>query len=160
MVWGYYGQSWFILGSEDIRRGGGLAVQYVRHEPRFKFWGKEGQLVFEGNVTHTVGGNKFEWEGDTTIAFGVLALARYETRPKKGLSTYLEGGWGLQWADKHTIDLPSHFNSTPVLGAGIILPIKGHDLYLGVRYIHISNAGTVGNNAGQNQVLFMAGIKF
>ena len=26
-LWGYYGQSWFILGSEDIRRGGGLAVQ-------------------------------------------------------------------------------------------------------------------------------------
>lgn len=159
-MWGFYGQSWFILGSEDIRRGGGFAIQYSRSEPRFTIWKKKAKLVLEANYANTVGGNKFEWSPDRTQALGALALIRFETRPTHGLSTYIEAGWGFQYADKLTIDLPSRWNSTPTLGAGIMLPLRDREIYIGIRWIHISNGGTVGNNPGQNQILGMVGFRF
>jgi hypothetical protein len=160
MVWGFYGQSWFIFGSEDIRRGGGVAIQWVRHEPRFKFRSHEGQLIFEANYTNTVGGNKFEFGPDRTNAVGIVGLARYESKAKSGFGGYVEGGWGLQWASQITIDLPSQLNSTPVLGAGLILPAGKNQVYAGIRCIHISNAGLKGNNPGQNQLQLMLGLRF
>lgn len=160
MVWGFYGQSWFILGSEDFRRGGGLAIQWIRPEPRFTFRRNRGSLVLEANYTRTEGGDKFEFDADRTHAVGLAALARYEFRSERGPHLYVEGGWGVQWADRITIDLPSQFNSTPILGAGFIIPSGRTEVYIGGRWIHVSNAGTKGNNPGQNQLFFMVGVRF
>lgn len=160
MIWGFYGQSWFIFGSEDFRHTTGLTVQWTRPEPRFTFRGNRADLVLEANYFRSTGGNKFEFDADRANSFGLLALARYEFRPQKGLASYIEGGWGLQWIDRITIDLPSRINSTPTLGAGLIFPFGRTEVYVGVRWKHISNAGTRGNNPGQNQIMLGVGVRF
>ncbi|HRF60736.1 MAG TPA: acyloxyacyl hydrolase [Fimbriimonadaceae bacterium] len=157
MAWVFLGQSWFLLGSEDFRQGGGLAIQRIRREPHLTYKGSRGELVWELNAATTVGGDKFEWPGDTTTSIGALALARWPVRWARGVFGYVEAGWGLQYASALTIDLPSRLNSTPTLGFGFDL---GERLRLGVRYLHISNAGTVGNNPGQNQLFVMVGYRF
>lgn len=159
MVWGYGGQSWFLLGSEDFRRGYGIAVQRVT--PGIKMFRRADRtsLVWEANFTRTDGGNKFEYGPDHTLAVGALALLRFESKPS-GARAYFEAGWGFQWASEETIDLPSRWNSTPTLGVGFVLPSHDDELYVGLRFMHISNAGTKGNNPGQNQVFLMLGWKF
>lgn len=157
MVWAFIGQSWFLMGTEDFRQGGGVAVQRVRPEPRLTYKGSRGELVWELNVASTVGGDKFEWPGDTTTAVGAVALARWPVRWSRGVFGYVEAGWGLQYANAVTIDLPSRLNSTPTLGFGFDL---GAQVRVGVRCMHISNAGTRGNNPGQNQLFLMLGYRF
>lgn len=52
------------------------------------------------------------------------------------------------------------FNSTPALGVGMVVPIGGTDVQFGVRWKHISNGGTKGDNKGENYFLFLVGLRF
>lgn len=160
MFWGFYGQSWFFFGSEDFRTGGGFGIQYAKPEPKFRFKRKQAQLVWELYTLHTAGGNKFQFPPDCTNALGFLAHARYEVRPKKGIGSYLDLGFGVQAASQSTLDLPSRVNTTPTIAGGLIFPLGSGDIYLGFRLMHISNAGTKGNNPGQNQIRLAIGYRF
>ncbi|MGL1595030.1 acyloxyacyl hydrolase, partial [Vibrio parahaemolyticus] len=55
-------------------------------------------------------------------------------------------------------DLPSVVNSTPTLGIGWFAWSGKKRLSIGVRYLHISNANTHRENAGQNQVLLYLSV--
>jgi len=158
MIWGETSKNKIFMGSEDPRRGGGFAVQYVAPWSRLRYGTVQGLLCWEAYYTRTAGGDNDGAPVDIAHAYGLMATARYE-RPLLGrVSFYAELGWGLQVVDRRTIDLSSRINSTPTIGLGIVFP--GNQLYVGWRWQHVSNAGTNGNNQGQNQFQLRVGWKF
>ena len=96
-----------------------------------------------------------------TKAFGILAMSRWHgRRDARGQGFFLDLGWGLQIADRRSLDLDSRLNSTPVVGFGTTLPLGAQELMIGLRYLHVSNAGLVGRNQGSNQFFLTAGVRF
>jgi hypothetical protein len=69
-------------------------------------------------------------------------------------------GEGLQYATRPTYDLPSEINSTPILDLGTAVHIGRQDALFGIRFLHISNAGFVSPNRGQDEFFITAGIQF
>lgn len=160
MLWGETSKNKILLGSEDPRRGGGCAVQYVTPWSRLRFKHIEGLLCWEAYYTKTAGGDNDGAPVDHSHAYGLMASARYE-RPLYGnFKFYTEVGWGLQYVNIETIDLSAKLNSTPTIGLGLIFPVGKDQLYAGWRWQHVSNAGTSGNNQGQNQFQLRIGWKF
>lgn len=158
-VGGFIGQSAIVLGAEDIRQGGGLAIAYARPEPRFRFRQVKAQIVFEGYIDRLTSVN--EPTSPNTKAAGFLTMARWHgRRDQYGQGFYFDLGWGFQFADKRTIDLDSRFNSTPVIDVGTTFPMGRQELMIGLRFLHASNAGLVGRNQGSNQFFLTAGIRF
>lgn len=157
----FFGQSQLILGSEDRRTGGGFAYGYGKPDPGFRFKNIPAQRVYEiyGDKTVSLGVDRKP--GDYTYAVGVLMYSRHlwPISPA-GWGAYFDFGWGLQYANQATHDLDSHLNSTPVLGFGGSYKIGEHELLLGVRFLHISNAGFKGKNRGQNELFMTATYRY
>lgn len=155
-----FGQSW--LGSEDKRRGAFYGLQYSKSDPQLFAMGHEGELVIEAYYMYTIGGGfrSGRFPKNNSHHYGVMALARYWNREPTQFKTFVEIGWGLQYVDKRTHDLGGLFNTTPTLGIGMKGPFEGYELILGMRYMHVSNAGVVGNNEGHNFFHFYVGVQF
>ncbi len=156
----WFGKSAKILGSSEVRAGGGVSYDYARPEPRFKFGGVRAQIVYEAylDYTDTVGAIR---PREATYAGGGLGFARWWGRPfKVGPAFYADLGWGLQVATRPTYDLPSEVNSTPMFDIGAALPAGREQILLGIRFLHISNAGLVPPNRGQDQFFFTAGVQW
>jgi hypothetical protein len=101
----------------------------------------------------------------TTVAVGGLVSMRYNFGDSsRAIVPFAELGVGLQYADKRSHDLPSKLNSTPSLGIGVHYRVLNQPWTAGLRWFHISNAGTLGKakhlNRGQNQLLFSIGTEF
>lgn len=147
-------QSLMWIGSQDIRRGVGIAYQTAKPDPRLSFRRNEAQLVFEGYAMHTWGGRRGR-DRDQASMLGALALARYEYAN----GWFYELGWGLQYANPTTHDLDSRLNSTPTLGLGYVFDCAGTDVRTTLRFMHSSNGGTNPPNQGQNQLWLMIGFR-
>lgn len=148
----FYGSNFNVLGSEDPRRGGGLAVGFGRPERRLRMRNIPGELVLEGYVANTFSPGASSYPRNTSYEFGALAISRYEWRDSPDFGAFFDVGFGAQFSSRPSVDLDSRFNTTPMLGGGAIFPVGDHELLLGVRFLHISNAGTRGNNQGQNRI--------
>jgi len=158
---GFLGKSMIMLGSEDVRFGGGLSYAFGRPEKRFQLGQIPAQLVYEGYVdaTHSNGANGCS--PNSTIAVGGLAYARWRwPLDRHGNSMFFDLGWGLQLADEPTVDLSSDLNSTPVLDIGGIHRAGKLEYLAGLRVLHISNAGTDRPNYGQNELFLMFGVRY
>jgi lipid A 3-O-deacylase len=72
-----------------------------------------------------------------------------------------DAGAGLLLSTENVPSTGSDFNFTPQLGGGFSLDI-GNDnrLLAGARWHHVSNANTRGDNPGQDNLLFFAGVSF
>lgn len=160
-VMGFFGQSQTILGSEDGRFGGGLSYAFGQPEKRFAMRGIPGQLVYEGYVDHTQSFGNMGFPPNATFALGALSYSRWRWPiDRNGNGVYADLGWGLQFANRPTLDLDTRLNSTPVIDIGGTYR-DGHIEYLiGIRYIHISNAGTDHPNYGQNEFFFTFGFRY
>jgi hypothetical protein len=153
-----FGQDW--LGSEDTRRGGYYAVSHSHREPRFHFWGYDAEMDLEAYYMVTKGGSDFVAGPNTSHHYGLLVIGRYYQKYAKSARAFVEGGWGLQYTNRLTHDLDSLWNSTPMIGAGFIVPLDDTELMFSVRYFHISNGGTAGDNEGLNFFQFTVGARF
>lgn len=152
-------QSLIVLGSRERRSGFMVAVQRVRPERWLDDRSTPGLLVLEAYYQWSNRINALPEAGPVRQAtFGFLALARYEDR-RRVPGTFVEFGWGLSFSDGITADLPSRFNSVPTVGGGFILPAGRREVYLGLRFMHFSNAGTKGSNNGQNQLHLTVGLR-
>jgi len=160
-VIGFFGQSETILGSEDGRFGGGLGFAYGQPEKRFSLKGLPAQLVYEGYFDRTQSPGGSGYPPNSTLAIGALSYARWRWPvDEKGNGVYADLGWGLQFANRPTLDLDTRLNSTPVLDIGGTYR-DGHIEYLiGIRYLHISNAGTDRPNFGQNEFFLTLGFRY
>lgn len=151
-----------FLGSEDARRGGYYGIQYSRPDPRVHFAGEDGEFVLEGYYLFTRGGGFGAEPPDSSVAFGAMMMARYwpERWSRDRWAGYYEAGIGIQHQNQSTVDLNDRWNFTPTFGLGLEYTFEEVSVLLGIRYFHISNAGLRPPNQGQNQLLFLAGVRF
>jgi len=154
------GQSMTILGSEDRRTGFGVGLAYGRNEPRFAISGASSELVYEAYYDQTRSPGASGQGPNSSYSYGVLAYARYRWPKKRGWGLYATAGWGLQYTDRTSVDLDSHINSTPMLGLGVAFDTGDGEGTIGLRFLHISNAGLVGRNQGQNQLFLVYSWNF
>lgn len=156
LLWGYPTRSWLILGTAELRNGWGVSLQRVMPSRHLSYGPNQAKVVFEAYYLNTEGLNR--GPKIQTHSIGGIVLARYEYGPPTETRPYWEAGWGLQWANRKSPDLDTRLNSTPVAGAGIVF--RGRAMcHLGVRFIHMSNAGTNKPNNGQNQLQLMIGCR-
>lgn len=156
----FFGKGAKILGSSEIRDGGGIAYASARNEPRFRIDRGRAQLVYEGYVDYTDSDGAIR-PNESSYAAGGIAYARWWLRPlASDPRFYVDLGEGLQIATRTTYDLPSEINSTPILDLGVAFRIGHEDGLFGVRFLHISNAGFVSPNRGQDEFFLTAGIQF
>lgn len=152
-------QSLLVLGSEDRRSGFGASIQWLNPEKRLAFRRYPAKLGYEFYALHTTGHDTTgRRPGVTTTAAGALVFARYEF-PARSIRMFFDLGWGLQVADRISQDLDTRLNSTPMFGAGIIVG-RERPVYIALRLLHMSNAGTNKPNQGQNQLQLLVGVRF
>ena len=154
------GQSVQLLGAEDSRFVSGASLQYAMPHPRVRFRNAPGELILEAyyHSSHSRGAS--QQPPNVSSSYGVLASARYSRPWGEGKQTFIEIGWGFQYANRRTVDLSGRLSSTPTFGAGCAFPWAGQEWVAVLRLTHVSNAGFEGNNQGQNQLLGMVGFRF
>ncbi|HJP83652.1 MAG TPA: acyloxyacyl hydrolase [Fimbriimonadaceae bacterium] len=159
----FSGQSITILGSEDRRTAFGMGIASGKREPRFyfrNFKDANAELVYEAYYDRSSSRGASGEGPNKSDSYGLLAYGRYRWPARHGLGLYLTAGWGVQYTNRTSVDLDSHINSTPMLGFGVSWSTPKGEASIGLRLLHISNAGTVGNNQGQNQLFLVSSWKF
>lgn len=156
----FYGSSKLVLGSEDPRAGGGIRLGYGRLDPALNIGNFKGELVWEGYFLQTSSDGVNGDPPNITVAYGLLASALYRWKlgPDAGFFTSI--GFGIQYVDITTSDLPLNLNTTPALGAGLILRQNDLEYHLGIQWLHVSNGGRKPPNPGQNYIVFSLGVRF
>lgn len=149
------------LGSEDRRKAHGFGVGYYLPAPRrLRYRGFVPELLIQGYHHRSTSPGASGVGPNGTDAYGVMALARYTFARQRGIEWVFDMGTGMQYADMRTVDLSGRLSFTPTFGLGVALGEGRSQLLVGVRYLHISNAGLQGNNQGQNQILLTVGVRF
>lgn len=157
MVFG--GGSVVLIGSQERRVVLGAALRGGRIDPRLSLDRLPGRLLYEVNTTYSNGSRKGR-PRNTYFTVSTLALLHYRFPLHGGVRFYSEVGWGLLVTNRISTDINNALNSTPVVGVGVVIPSRGDELFLGVRFTHISNAGTNLPNKGQNQVVLTLGWRW
>lgn len=161
--WGiHYGPtlSMTILGSQDRRAGAAFGVQHRQPMPLRMLQFARSELVFEGYHLFSKGGGIYEFGPDRTFGYGVLIHGRWLFPSGKDGEAFVEIGWGLQIQDTRTHDLGSRLNSTPTVGIGWVGTSGKVNPKVTLRIMHISSAGFVPRNLGQNQLQLLFGLSF
>ena len=155
--------SLLILGSSDVRTGGGLSLAAGRRDPKLRLLRKiEGELIWEGYYVETNTSHPTpEFPAETTKAFGVLATVRYRWQFRSDMNLFADIGFGIQFTDHDSKDLRLTNNTTPTLGFGVEIRTSSRDSFLfGTRVLHASNAGRTDPNPGQNLLQLYIGIRY
>lgn len=156
----YVGQALTTLGSEDVRYGFAFGYGFGKPERRFRFHSIPAQLVYEGYLLRTT--SRFHYAPHrSSWAVGGLAYSRwFWPRNEKGWGMYGGVGIGLQVVEFRSRDLNSTINSTPVLDIGGTFESGNREYLIGLRLLHISNAGTKEPNQGENLLFLTLGMRF
>lgn len=152
------GHSTRILGTQDLRTGYGFGFAWQKPEPHFKWRHGPSQLVTEAYYEHSNGQNH-NIRGEVTESVGIIWYARFRF-PRKGFSLFADIGEGAQMSTSESWDLGTRLNSSPMIGFGAAIRQGGSETLVGVRLLHLSNAGLNSRNRGQNQILFYTAVKF
>lgn len=148
-----------FLGDEDPRRNSLAGLVYLKREPHFRTRHKHGDLLQEIYWEHSHSRGASGAPPNTSEAIGYLFGARYEWLMMSRMCVYADLGLGLQYTNRRSVDLPSRLNSTPFIDAGLWLGKGPHQVRVGFRFLHISNAHQVGSNQGQNQLFLDVGMR-
>jgi len=155
----YSGGTVVLVGSQERRVVFGGALRASRFDRRLTLDRLPGRIVYETSYTYSNGSRKGR-PRNTYHGLGATVLARYEFPYHGGMRIYSEVGWGLFLTSRISTDVNNPVNSTPVAGVGLVIPSRGDEFSIGVRFWHISNAGTNLPNKGQNQLLLVAGWRW
>jgi hypothetical protein len=160
--WGanlYLGRTAKFLGSTEARDLSGISLSYARVEPRLRFrtipaeWVKE----FYYNLSY---GDAYAPDRGHAVAYGLLNHGRWRW-PKRGVAGFfLDFGTGLQFGSRRIYDLPSRINFVTMIGVGVAYGDGYNEMTVSLRLLHISNAGLVPPNPGQNQLALIVGYRF
>lgn len=144
-----FGQT--TIGSEDTRRGTVWSLGYSRPEKRLTFRGTQADLLIEGYYFFNRGGGFEDIPVNTMHSYGAMATAQYRVKEVRGTTVHFDLSWGLVYNSITTRDLDSRLNSTPAIGIGVR---RGRADFT-VRFFHMSNGGTSGNNQGSNNIQYL-----
>lgn len=153
-VVGGLGRSLTVLGSEEVRRGYTLGLQYEVPRSEKRFFGHDAKLVLEGYYGNNSRGVLDLEPPSRLLNAGFLAFYRFRKHMDGQTDWIIDVGWGLAYGSQRTRDLDSRLNSTPTLSLWISHGPRDREVMYGLRFMHLSNAGLVGHNQGQNQVYF------
>lgn len=161
-VEGFSGKSLVpFLGSEDLRTAHGFGIGFVRRTPWWLHHGRSPSDMWSQIYYHTsTSPGASQQPPNRANAIGILTTVRYWAPSKGNVRAYLEVGGGIQLANRTTVDNTSRLNGTPALGVGVSFRGGSSDVLIGVRLLHISNAGFRGTNQGQNQLTLTVGVRF
>lgn len=153
-------RSALILGSEDPREGGGFSLGIGRKDPKLRIGNVHGELIWETYFlqTSSIGVN-----GDapnTAWSIGLLATARYRWAINPKTNLFGDIGFGTQWLNETSYDVPLAFNTTPSLALGFEFEAPEGAVMAGVRLLHVSNGGRKLPNPGQNLLQFFFGFRY
>ncbi|MEI8282870.1 MAG: acyloxyacyl hydrolase [Armatimonadota bacterium] len=162
-TYGNVSHSLLILGSSDVRTGGGFSLAVGRKDPKLRLLRHiEGELIWEGyyvetNTSHPT----VEFPSTTSQAFGVLATARYRWQFRPEINFYGDIGMGIQFSNHNSADLRLNNNTTPTVGMGMeYRTSESQSVLVGTRVLHASNAGRTNPNPGQNLLQWYVGIRY
>ena len=148
------GRSFHIFGSHEIRDSLGFFYGSAKPDRRLSHRGWQGHLVYSGYFElNSDAGDQEVLSPYQTGALGGLALLRWSQH-----RWLIDLGFGVQLQNHVGHDLPSYINTTPTLGIGWRARSGSRELIIGARYLHISNANTHRENAGQNQWLIYVSV--
>lgn len=149
-----------FLGSQDRRSGIAVGLQHRQPMPLRMLQFARSEMVCEGYHLFSKGGGIYEFGPDRTFGYGVLIHGRWLFPSGKDGEAFVEIGWGLQIQDTRTHDLGSRLNSTPTVGIGWVGTSGKVNPKVTLRIMHISSAGFVPRNLGQNQLQLLFGLSF
>jgi opacity protein-like surface antigen len=155
--------SLLILGSSDVRTGGGISFAVGRSDPKLRLLRKiEGELIYEGYYVETrTSHSSVQFPAQTSQAFGFLATARYRWQFRPDTNFFADIGMGIQFTNHNSADLRLNNNTTPTVGFGVELRTSRRDsVVIGSRVLHASNAGRTQPNPGQNLLQWYIGLRF
>jgi hypothetical protein len=145
---GTWGESGFDENGDerDVNYyGGGIGVDYFVWED----FSAGAQLV----------GLRFSQDGPDTAGGAFEIMLRWHVISEDTWSLYLDGGSGFL---KSSDDVPPHgsnYNFTPQAGIGFTIEIGGQVRAMsGIRWHHISNAGSADSNPGIDSLMVYTGI--
>ena len=160
---GNVSHSLLILGSSDVRTGGGFSLAVGRRDPKLRLLRKiEGELIYEGyyvetNTSHTT----TAFPADTSRGYGFLATARYRWQFRPDTNLFADIGFGIQFTDHNSQDLRLNNNTTPTVGFGVEFRTSPKESFiLGSRVLHASNGGRTHPNPGENLLQWFFGIRY
>ncbi|MCW5940582.1 MAG: acyloxyacyl hydrolase [Fimbriimonadaceae bacterium] len=148
------------LGSEDPRLGYVAMVGWGRPERRFRIKKNVPEAILSAYVAPSRSRGYVDIDPDSSLSLGASLIARYRVPLWRGAPTFLDVGWGVEYTNRITSDQPSQWNSTPILGLGFDVRLFGRESFVTARWHHASNAGTVGNNPGWNQIWLLVGFRW
>lgn len=148
-----------FLGTQNKRNVFGVSYSVGMKPPRW-LSAAGNELILMGYFHTSIDQENRAKFAKTTNSIGTLAILRYPSvRTGRG-NLYFDLGVGLNYANHSSLDLDSKLNSTPMIGLSYGFQRGANEYLLGVRLLHISNAGTKGKNLGSNQLLFTLGMRF
>lgn len=100
--------------------------------------------------------------GGTGIGLGTDLLLRWHPSWRPSLIPYMDVGGGIQFAAGNSFPADgSRWMFTLHAGAGWLIPMKyDRQASVTLRYLHVSNAGVVGNNSGYDVVHLVLGVRW
>ena len=162
-TYGNVSHSLLILGSSDIRTGGGFSLAVGRGDPKLRlFRSVEGELIYEGyyvetNTSHPT----VQFPAVSTQAFGFLTTVRYRWQFRPDMNFFTDVGFGIQFSNHSSVDLRLTNNTTPTLGIGMEFRTSNSEsILIGTRVLHASNGGRTRPNPGENLLQWYVGIRY
>jgi hypothetical protein len=150
-----------ILGSQDSRSGGGFSLGVGRFDPKLRIGNLKAELIWEGYFHQSSSDGVNGDPANTALTWGVLASARYRWRFRSNMNLFGDVGFGVQWANHTSTDIPLAFNTTPTLAFGLEIKTRDQGAFLvGSRLLHVSNGGRKPPNPGQNFLQLFIGFKY
>ncbi len=154
-----YGTSIITLGTNEYRRGStfGFELAWPARLAKFAKW-KQVQIdeVAGAKVILT---DVYGRDGSNFLAGWLSFGMRLTYSNGEEYSPYMEFGSGVFLADQLTGDISTRANFASFAGAGMYLHTIEGSPRIGIRWIHISNAGTGGSNGGVNLLQATLGMK-
>jgi hypothetical protein len=160
------GRSVFIGGGVSIpmvgsweRRAGGLAGYSMwRPEPKLHhFFGDHLDAVW-GFYGMYHSGRDGRFDPDPTLAGGFTFGYRKTWADEAGRGFAYQLYWGGIYGSTPSRDLPSELNSTPGMIFSWLRPLGARNMNANLQYMHMSNAGFVSPNRGEN--FFLLTLEF
>ncbi len=152
-----------IFASSESRVGHNIGFSVAKVDPKIKLYGKkEGELIWEGYTIETTTKNtSVKFPNGTCRGVGFIATARYRFPYRANINFYGDAGFGYQFIDHATRDLPLCNNTTFNFGVGTeFIQNDKSSIVFGTRILHQSNDGRKRPNVGQNLMEVYVGFRW
>lgn len=157
---GYSVRSQLILGSEDQRSGGGFSLAVGRKDPKLRSGNVPGEFIWEAYFMNTTSEGVNGDPPNSSASLGVLASGRWRWEFRPDMNFFGDVGFGIQWLNHTSYDVPLAFNTTPSFAFGMEFKTKGGAVMAGARLLHVSNGGRKLPNPGQNLLQWFIGFRY